>query len=34
MPKRGVPSEKGDLHVKCKVVLPNKLTPKQQELVA
>ena len=28
MPKRGVPSEKGDLHVKCKVVLPKKLSAK------
>ena len=28
MPKRGTPSEFGDLHVKCKVVLPRKLSQK------
>jgi DnaJ-class molecular chaperone len=29
MPKRNVPSEFGDLHVKCKIVLPKKLSKKQ-----
>ena len=33
MPKRHTPSEFGDLHIKCKVKLPTRLTEKQIETI-
>jgi len=33
MPKRNVPSEFGDLHIKMKVKMPTTLTLKQKEIL-